>query len=80
MVNKEDEKAFSEMAIRVSIDDECAGEFVVITSQMDGWGKVAINPEEWPMVRAAIDQMITECREDNFPKQHAVVSDSGGAK
>jgi hypothetical protein len=24
--------------------------------------KVAINPEEWPMLRRAIDQMIKECR------------------
>ena len=58
-----DQPTYSEMATTVSIDDEVGGEFVVVSQ--DGradLGKIAITPEEWPTLRAAIDRMIGECR------------------
>lgn len=63
------EPTFSEMATTVSITDEAAGEYVeVIQTGRADLGKVAISPEEWPAIRAAIDRMIDECR-DNGNKQ-----------
>ena len=54
---------FSEMATVVSIDDEAAGEFVTVSQQgRVDLGKIAIDPGEWPALRAAIDEAISECR------------------
>lgn len=52
---------FSEMATTVGIENDGAGEFVVVEQEI---GKIAINPEEWPHLRAAIDDMIGKCRKD----------------
>lgn len=63
IVLPEDDKTFSEFATEVRIVDEAAGEFVEVSQ--DGrpdLGKIAICPDEWPTLRAAIDQMISECR------------------
>jgi len=64
-VAPENEPLFSEMATTVSIEDEAAGEFVVVeqTGRTD-IGKICINPEEWPALRAAIDLMIAQCRDE----------------
>lgn len=57
---------FSEMATTVEITDESSGEFVqVIQHGHTGLGKIAIEPKEWPALRAAIDRMIEQCRQDN---------------
>lgn len=60
----EGEPLFSESATDISIDDEAAGEFVVIkqSASMEN-GKISINPDEWPAIRDAIDRLIQECRE-----------------
>ena len=50
----------SERATRVSIDDEDAGEFVEV--HQDGRDGIQIDPDEWPVLREAIDRMIGECR------------------
>ena len=64
-VGPESESLFSEMQTQVNIVDEAAGEYVEVQQHgRTDLGKVAINPEEWPMLRAAIDQLISECRED----------------
>lgn len=47
-------------ATTVSIVEEGAGEFLLITRFGDG--KIAINPSEWPTIREAIDRMVKECR------------------
>ena len=61
---------YSEMATTVRINDKAAGEFVeVCQSERDGVGKIAIEPDEWPTLRAAINQMIDECR-DTQDKNH----------
>lgn len=61
----DDAAIFEESVTHIYIDDEAAGEFVIV-SQNDHSrvveNKVAINPSEWPMLRRAIDQMIKECR------------------
>lgn len=56
---------FSEFATHVRITDEAGagGEYVEVEQiARDDLGKIAINPEEWPALRAAIDRMIGECR------------------
>jgi hypothetical protein len=53
------EPIFHERATRIEIDDEGAGEFVVL-HQHDG--KAKIDPSEWPALRDAIDRMVAECR------------------
>lgn len=64
-VAPEGEPTFSEMATTVAICDEAAGEFVEVTQhgRVD-IGKIQINPEEWPVIREAIDRLIYECRCD----------------
>ena len=59
-VMPEGEPIYQERATRVAIDDECGGEFVVV-EQGDG-GKISVDPNEWPTLRAAIDRMVAECR------------------
>jgi len=59
-----DDPIYSEAVTTVSIEDESGGEFVIVDQSNGGnYGKIAINPEEWPTLRNAIDKMITECRE-----------------
>lgn len=58
------EPLFSEQATAVTIVDESGGEFVeVCQSGRSDLGKIAINPEEWPALREAIQVMIENCRE-----------------
>ena len=53
---------YSELSTTITITDDAAGEFVVVEQDNDDYGKVAIDPEEWPALRAAINRMIKECR------------------
>lgn len=64
LVVPEGEPKFSEMATTVEIDDEAAGEFVVVSQYgRADIGKIAINPEEWPALRAAINRLIRQCED-----------------
>ncbi|HRF10965.1 MAG TPA: hypothetical protein PLR37_02345, partial [Candidatus Accumulibacter phosphatis] len=57
------DKTYSERATKITIIDEAAGEFVEVSqSGRDGGGKIAIDPEEWPAIRGAIDRLIDDCR------------------
>jgi hypothetical protein len=47
----------------IEIVDEGGGEYVEVSQSADGHGKVSINPEEWPMMRKAIDDAIKQCRD-----------------
>ena len=59
----DDQATYSEMATTISIDDEAAGEFVIVEQNgRTDMGKIAIDPSEWPTMRDAIDRMIAECR------------------
>lgn len=64
MVKPHTESIFSDQSTTVLIEDEGAGEFVVISQNRIEYGKIAIDPEEWEMLRAAIDRMIKECRKE----------------
>jgi hypothetical protein len=53
------EALFHEGATRVEIDDEAAGEYVVLRQQ---GGKITIDADEWPTLRTAINRMVQQCR------------------
>lgn len=58
------EPLFSEMATTVQIADEAGGEYVEVSQEgRTDLGKIAINPEEWPALRAAINRLVRQCRE-----------------
>ena len=52
-----------ETITRIELDDQGAGEYVVLSKPGDDDGKVRICPDEWPALRAAIDRMLGECRD-----------------
>ena len=59
----EGEPLFDECAYSIRIDDEGAGEFVVIRS-MDSYptrGYLRVDYGDWPKLREAIDMMIEQC-------------------
>jgi hypothetical protein len=60
------EPLFSEQATHVELDDEAAGEFVVIrqTSESSKAGSVAIDFAEWPLIVQAVETL----------KQHGVLA------
>ena len=55
---------FSDQCTHVEIEDEAAGEFVVVRQQsehVDGDGQaIQIAPDEWPALRDAIDELIID--------------------
>lgn len=56
-------KVFSEMATTIEIEDEAAGEFVRVSqSRAIGTQSIMIDPQEWGVLKEAIDEMIKECR------------------
>lgn len=58
------EPLFSERATAVEIVDESAGELVEVEQHGDvSLGKIQINPEEWPALRAAINRLVRDCRD-----------------
>lgn len=56
------EPLFSEMCTNVTIEDEAAGEYLVIEQQSGSTETrdqtIIINPEEWPALRQAVDTLI----------------------
>jgi len=58
----EGEHIFSEMATVISIDDEAIGEYLIIEQPCRENANIAINPEEWDVIRATIDQMFAEIK------------------
>lgn len=52
---------YNEMATEVTLDDECGGEFVKVTQHVEDGGSIKIEPEEWPTLRDAINDMIAFC-------------------
>lgn len=68
VVLPEGEPIFSEVATTVRIEDDAAGEYVVVEQNLDGLDKIAINPDEWCQLRAAIDDMVAKCVPSGAPK------------
>ena len=58
------EPIFHNGVTSIEIVDEAASEFLEVTQCNDSnEGKISIEKSEWPTLRAAIDQMIKECRD-----------------
>ncbi len=58
---------FSEAATVISIEDEAAGEFVVIDQSSTGeYGRIAINDRsEWIAICTAVEKLLKEVREND---------------
>ena len=58
------EPIFHAGTTEIEIVDEVAGEFLKVTQSPDDAepGVIKIDPHEWPMLKAAIDRMMKECR------------------
>lgn len=54
------EPIYSERATNVSIDDEAAGEYIVISQDEQ---KISLNPDEWPFIVEAVERLIKEIKE-----------------
>lgn len=50
---------YDESAFRVTIDDEGAGEFVIV---YDGNGEIRIDPGQWEALLDAIDTLVKACK------------------
>jgi hypothetical protein len=49
----------------LEIEDEAAGEFVRVKQNAStGISEITIEPNEWPALRAAIDDFVKFCREE----------------
>jgi hypothetical protein len=64
-IGPENHPLFSERVTIVELDDEAGGEFVVIRQQTDQPGdqRIAIDTDEWPTLRRAIDHAVKQCRD-----------------
>jgi hypothetical protein len=65
IVVPKDEPIYSELATAIEIQDESPGEFVKVTQEgghSDYAKSICFDPEGWPAVRSAIDDMILKCR------------------
>jgi len=61
----EGKSLYCDQATKVEIQDEAGGEFILVSQCTDGFGKVGIEPDEWPLLRDVIDEMIKKCRTEN---------------
>lgn len=59
------EGILSEQGTHIEIDDEGAGEFLRVHQECGAPTSkaVLINPEEWPQLKAAIEQMLKEIKQ-----------------
>jgi len=53
------EPIFSEATIRIKIDDEAAGEFLMFES-LSNDGKLRLDSDEWPAFKAGVEFMLSE--------------------
>jgi hypothetical protein len=62
IVKPEGEPIYSERATIVRVDDEAGGPFVIVEQNgRADTGKIMIEPDEWPTLRKAIDQIMKLC-------------------
>ena len=57
---------FDESTTHIYLEDEAGGEFVIVEQHNEGYGKVAIDPYEWPTLRSAINKMIKKGRSNDL--------------
>lgn len=58
-VTRKGDRIYAESATRIDIDDEGAGEFIVLARDEM---RIEIDPGEWPLMRAAIDVLAGSLR------------------
>ena len=67
----EGEPIFGETATHIKIEDEAAGEFLEIEQQSGHVGTndqtIQVSPDEWPVLRGAIDRMMKEITDHEQP-------------
>ena len=62
-IGRTGEPIYADGATRIDIDDEAGGEFIVLTqSSLHQEARITIDPDEWPLVRKAIDKLVKVCR------------------
>jgi hypothetical protein len=65
VVVPEGEPTCSELATTIQIEDEAEGiEFLSLRQNLKPEVYVRIYPQEWPAIRAAIEDMMARCRRD----------------
>jgi hypothetical protein len=57
------ELIFSEMATKITIDDEGSGEFVVISQEGREKNTIAVTAEEWPAIVEAVNTLLNEIKQ-----------------
>lgn len=64
VVQNPNESIYAESTTTIEIDDMGGGEFVVLnqTSEDGSENMISINPDEWPTIRKAVDQMVKACK------------------
>ncbi|MBT8449086.1 MAG: hypothetical protein KJO69_05325 [Gammaproteobacteria bacterium] len=55
-----DQDYYQDLTTTIEIEDGGAGEFVKLSQELSGEGKISIDREEWPIVRKAIDTVFAE--------------------
>lgn len=69
IVLPEGDPIYSQRATIVAMDDESGGAFVRVKQELDDRiREIAINPDEWPSIRDAIDAAVSECARFPGPK------------
>lgn len=54
---------YAEGTLRIDIDDEAGGEFISLKQDsLFQDACIRIDPDEWPLVRKAIDRLVKSCR------------------
>ena len=68
VVLPEGKPLFDPHATIIKLDDEAAGEFLIIQQQTDeGTGEIRIDIDEWPKIRRSINKMAKRARLEKKP-------------
>jgi hypothetical protein len=63
---RENDRLFSPGITHIEITDEAAGEFIIVRQQLEtDQNTIAIDPEEWPHLRDAIETMIEKLKNND---------------
>lgn len=70
IVGQSDEPMFCEQITRIELEDQGAGEYVVISqcTTEHGEQRISVEASDWPAIRAAIDAALAERRDFGEPK------------
>jgi len=66
IVKQVNDAIFGETATTIALEDEGSGLYVTVSqTAYEGEQKIGITTEDWPAVRAAIEQMLAICEAQN---------------